>query len=106
VTWVIEGDIKACFDTINHKLLLTFLSRYADQPTIELVRKFCKAGYVEKTSSAFNPSFEGLPQGGIISPILCNLYMHALDIFISENLIPKYNFGLVRGESKDYKNAH
>jgi|JI8StandDraft_2_1071088.scaffolds.fasta_scaffold03265_6 group II intron reverse transcriptase/maturase len=107
VTWVIKVDIEKCFDKINHQLLLEMLDEYMDQPTVELVGKLCKAGYVEVGTIA-DPTFtvEGTPQGSIISPILCNIYLHALDKFIAEELLPKHNFGEVRASSLEYKREH
>ena len=107
VTWVINVDIEKCFDKINHQLLLEMLDDYMDQPTVELVGKLCKAGYVEVGTIA-DPSFmvEGTPQGSLISPILSNIYLHALDKFIAEELLPKHNFGEVRASSLEYKREH
>lgn len=107
VTWVINVDIEKCFDKINHQLLLEMLDDYMDQPTVELVGKLCKAGYVEVGTIA-DPTYmiEGTPQGSLISPILCNIYLHVLDKFIAEELLPKHNFGEVRASSLEYKREH
>jgi RNA-directed DNA polymerase len=107
VTWVINVDIEKCFDKINHQLLLEMLDDYMDQPSVELVSKLCKAGYVEVGTIADPTSVvEGTPQGSLISPILCNIYLHALDKFIAEELIPKHNFGEVRASSLEYNREH
>lgn len=107
VTWVINVDIEKCFDKINHQLLLEMLDDYMDQPSVELVSKLCKAGYVEVGTIADPTSVvEGTPQGSLISPILCNIYLHALDKFIAEELLLKHNFGEVRASSLEYKREH
>jgi group II intron reverse transcriptase/maturase len=107
VTWVLNVDIEKCFDKINHQLLLEMLDDYMDQPSVELVGKLCKAGYVEVGTIA-DPTFmvEGTSQGSLISPILCNIYLHVLDKFIAEELLSKHNFGKVRASSLEYKREH
>ena len=76
--WFIEGDIKACFDSINHKVLIEILQRkIKDTRLINLIRQFLKAGYVEDYT--YNSSYNGTPQGGILSPILANIYLNELD---------------------------
>lgn len=81
--WVVEGDITGCFDNVDHDILLKILSRKIhDGRFLELIRRFLKAGYFEfhKVKS----SLSGVPQGGIISPILSNIYMHELDTYMEE----------------------
>jgi len=79
--WFIEGDIKACFDSINHEVLIGLLSKkIKDVRIINLIRKFLKAGYMENWQ--YNKTYSGTPQGGIISPLLANIYMHELDKFV------------------------
>lgn len=70
--WVMEGDIKACFDRIDHDWLLAHVP--VDR---EIVRKWLKSGYMEK--SALHNTEEGTPQGGIISPVLANLALDGLE---------------------------
>jgi group II intron reverse transcriptase/maturase len=71
--WFVEGDIKGFFDNINHQILIdTLKERISDDRFIRLVRKFLNAGYLEKWE--FHNSYSGTPQGGIISPILTNIY--------------------------------
>lgn len=78
-TWCIEGDIKGFFDNVDHKILETLLcKRIQDQQFIDLYWKLVKAGYVEKGKSFHSPL--GVPQGGIVSPILSNIYLHELDV--------------------------
>ena len=81
VTWVIRFDIEKCFDKIHHKLLLEKLGNFCDQSTIELIRKLLKVGYVDvhNLSERSGYNAEGTPQGSLISPILCNIYLHELD---------------------------
>lgn len=79
--WFIEGDIKGCFDNIDHDVLIALISRkIKDKRMIELIRKFLKAGYLEDWK--YNNTYSGTPQGGILSPILANIYLHELDMFV------------------------
>lgn len=81
--WFIEGDIKSCFDSINHEVLIGCIQKkIKDARLTKLIYKFLKAGYVEHFK--YNRTYSGCPQGGIISPILSNIYMHELDKFVHE----------------------
>jgi group II intron reverse transcriptase/maturase len=81
--WFIEGDIKGCFDNINHKILLKLLkSRIDDDRLIKLIRMWLKAGYMQDWK--YNQTYSGTPQGGVISPLLANIYLHELDIKLDE----------------------
>jgi len=83
VVWFIEGDIKGCFDNIDHKALLEILHRkIKDSRLINLIRQFLKAGYVEDWK--YNPTYSGTPQGGILSPLLANIYLNELDNKVAE----------------------
>ena len=79
--WFVEGDIKGCFDNINHEVLIKLLERkIKDARLTKLIYKFLKAGYLEDWR--YQNTYSGTPQGGIISPILANIYLHELDIFV------------------------
>ena len=81
--WFIEGDIKGFFDNINHDVLISILSeRIHDERFLRLIRKFLKAGYLEQWQ--FHGTYSGMPQGGIISPILANIYLDKLDKYMKE----------------------
>jgi RNA-directed DNA polymerase len=71
--WILDADIKGCFDNINHAHLIKSLEEI---PARELIRQWLKAGYVE--AEVFNPTESGTPQGGIISPLLANISLHGL----------------------------
>ena len=76
--WVIEGDIEGCFDHIHHKKLVqTIRRRIADKHVLELIDRFLNAGIMEKV--LFKRTSEGVPQGGIFSPLLANIYLNELD---------------------------
>jgi group II intron reverse transcriptase/maturase len=79
--WVIEGDIKSYFDTINHRRLMKLLGRrIEDRKALRLIRDFLRAGVMERKQLKDTPT--GAPQGGIISPLLANVYLHELDKFM------------------------
>ncbi len=81
--WFIEGDIKGFFDNIDHDVLVGILrERISDDRFIRLIRKFLKAGYVEDWT--FHNTYSGMPQGGIVSPILANIYLDKLDKYVKE----------------------
>lgn len=81
--WFVEGDIKGCFDNIDHSRLIGYLeNKIKDARLIQLIYKFLKAGYVENWQ--YHKTFSGTPQGGIISPILANIYLHELDKFVAQ----------------------
>jgi len=99
--WFIEGDIKGCFDNIDHTVLLTILrEKIQDNRFLILVENLLKAGYLEKWS--YRPTLSGTPQGGIVSPLLANIYLDRLDKFVEQTLIPKYTKGDIRSRNKDY----
>ncbi len=81
VRWFIEGDIKGCFDNIDHHTLINIINdKIKDARIIQLLWKFLRAGYLEDWR--YNSTYSGTPQGGIISPILANIYLNKLDIFV------------------------
>jgi group II intron reverse transcriptase/maturase len=81
VSWMIEGDLVGCFDNIPHSGLLRAVTRrIADGKVLSLVSAFLKAGYMENWQ--FHQTYSGTPQGGIISPLLCNIFLHQLDDFM------------------------
>ncbi len=99
--WFIEGDIKGCFDNIDHTELISIIEdKIKDFRLIQLIYRFLKAGYVEDWK--FNKTFSGTPQGGIISPLLANIYLHELDKFVIKS---KENFEKTvdRCINKDYQ---
>ena len=99
--WVIEGDITGCFDHIDHEILLKILSKKIDDGRfLELIRKFLKAGYLE-FNQKYN-SLSGTPQGGIISPILANIYLHEFDKFM-EGISAEYTKGKQRRPYREYQ---
>lgn len=81
--WFIEGDIKGFFDNIDHNVLINILrERISDERFLRLIRKFLNAGYVEDWK--YNKTYSGTPQGGIISPVLANIYLDKFDKYIKE----------------------
>ena len=88
---VFEGDIKGCFDNVDHHVLIAILrKRIADEHFIGLLWKFLKAGYMEDWN--YHNTYSGTPQGSIISPILANIYMNELDSYMAE-YAEKFNCG-------------
>lgn len=98
-TWVIEGDVKACFDEISHKAILgTVREKVMDNKFLDLLQLFLKAGVM--VDGRLLPTVKGVPQGGVISPLLANIVLNKLDWFLHEKA--KYgndaNQALKRGE--------
>ena len=97
--WFIEGDIKGFFDNIDHDVLVGILrERISDDRFIRLIRKFLKAGYVEDWT--FHNTYSGTPQGGIVSPILANIYLDKLDKYVKE-YIRHFDKGTKRRSGKE-----
>ena len=97
--WFIEGDIKGFFDNIDHDVLVQILrERISDDRFIRLIRKFLKAGYVEDWT--FHNTYSGMPQGGIVSPILANIYLDKLDKYVKE-YIRHFDKGTKRRSGKE-----
>lgn len=101
MTWIIEGDIKGFFDNVNHDKLLKILARnIKDEKLIKLIRKMLNAGYMD--GETLKPSWKGTPQGGIISPLLANIYLNELDKFV-EKKIAETNKGKEREINPEWK---
>ena len=119
--WFIEGDISSYFDTIDHGVLITMLSKQIkDGRFIRLIKNMLEAGYLDDWK--FHKTISGTPQGGVISPLLANIYLHQFDKWVGEELIPQYTRGKKQKansaynrlsrrikcyqEKGDYKKAH
>ncbi|MEO4835659.1 reverse transcriptase domain-containing protein, partial [Bacteroides uniformis] len=99
--WFIEGDIKGFFDNINHDIMIGILGeRIKDERFLRLIRKFLKAGYLEQWE--FHGTYCGTPQGGVLSPILANIYLDKLDKYMVE-YISSFNIGKARKRNPEYK---
>lgn len=91
VSWFIEGDIKSCFDLIDHSRLIEILrKRIKDERFLELIWKALRAGYMEGHTPM--DSLAGTPQGSVVSPILANIFLHELDAYV-DALKAKYEKG-------------
>jgi group II intron reverse transcriptase/maturase len=91
-TWVIEGDVKACFDEISHKAILGCLrEKVMDNRFLELIRRLLKAGV--SVEGVVRPTEKGVPQGGVASPLLSNVVLNKLDWFLHE----QGHYGLGQG---------
>jgi group II intron reverse transcriptase/maturase len=102
--WVIEGDIKKCFDTIPHDKLLEILSKKVGcVKTLALISSAIKAGYVDMGKIVDNV-FEGTPQGSVLSPLLCNIFLHELDIYM-KGLIKEFESGKTRKKNPVYRSV-
>jgi len=100
-TWVIEGDISKCFDSIDHhKLMALMEQKIVDRKFTKLIWKCLKAGYFEFKQYAHN--IAGTPQGTIISPILCNIFLHQLDDFMA-NRKESFDLGTRARNTKEYE---
>lgn len=96
IKWFVEGDIKGFFDNIDHHVLITILRRHIkDEKFIRLIWKFLKAGYLENWK--YHKTYSGTPQGGIISPILSNIYLNELDKYME-----KYKANFDKGTRRKY----
>jgi len=84
-SYIIEGDIEGCFDNIPHGKLLDVIGRcVADEKVLGLIRRFLKAGYMEDWQ--YHKTYSGTPQGGVLSPLLANIFLHQLDLFMEREL--------------------
>ena len=93
--WFIEGDLCACYDSIDHTVLLSILSEsFEDNRFLRLMDGLLKAGYLEDWK--FNTTYSGVPQGGVVSPILSNVVLDRLDKYVETQLIPAY----IRGQQR------
>jgi RNA-directed DNA polymerase len=99
--WFIEFDIEGFFDNIDHQILMGMLEKKIDDVKfLNVIRKMLKAGYMEEWK--FHPTMSGTPQGGIISPILANIYLHELDNFV-ETMIQDFEKGDGRRWNTEYR---
>lgn len=103
VKWFVEGDIKGCFDNIDHHVLVQILRRrIKDEHFIGLIWKFLKAGYMENW--VYHNTYSGTPQGSLISPILANIYLNELDMFMA-NYAKTFNRGAKRQINPAYQKS-
>lgn len=90
--WVVDADIEAFFDTVNHDRLIAAVNeRVSDGSVLRLIRRMLEAGVIEPGVDAIEPTDLGTPQGGPISPLLANIYLHAFDVRMVQA-----GYGLVR----------
>lgn len=100
--WVIEGDLSSYFDTVHHKLLMKVVrKRVRDKRLLNLLWKFIKAGHVDK--GLFRASSEGVPQGGVISPLLSNIMLNEFDQWLEKNYLNPVTKRAVRGWNKSVR---
>jgi hypothetical protein len=100
--WFIEGDIAQYFDSIDHQILLQLLAKCIhDNRFLELVRRLLKAGYLEDWT--YHPTLSGTPQGGVLSPLLANVYLHEFDQYVTGTLIPANTRGTQRRTDSVYQ---
>ncbi|WP_245831765.1 reverse transcriptase/maturase family protein [Oceanobacillus senegalensis] len=104
LTWCIGGDMRGFFNHIDHTALLKLISKkIKDRRFLLLIHNALTNGVMENWS--FHKTYSGTPQGGVISPILTNIYLHEFDLFM-EKQIKGFNKGKVRVRNEDYIEVH
>lgn len=99
--WFIEGDLRDCFNQIDHDKLLNIIEQaIPDRRFLKLLKGMLTAGYMEDWR--YYGTYSGVPQGGICSPVLSNIYLTVLDKFVEEELIPQYTRGKKRKRNPEY----
>lgn len=99
--WFIEGDITGCFDNIDFTVLLETISRnIKDKTFLKLLDQMLQAGYVQDWQ--YQQTYSGVPQGGVISPVLSNIVLNELDKFVENELMPTYNRGQHKRINPEY----
>lgn len=101
VKWIIDMDIKGFFDNIEHKVLIELLKKkIEDQKFIHLIKLMLTAGYVENWK--FHQTYSGTAQGSNVSPLLANIYLHELDLFLS-HIRKDFSQGKRRKNTPEYR---
>ena len=101
-TWFIEADIADCFGSLDHDVMVRILSeKIRDNRFLRLIANMLKAGYLEDWQ--YHETLSGCPQGGVVSPILSNIYLDKLDKFVEQVLIPEYTRGNHRRKNLEYQ---
>ena len=101
-TWFIEGDISDCFGSLDHDVMTRILAeKIHDQRFLRLIGSMLKAGFLEDWQ--YHETLSGCPQGGVVSPILSNIYLSKLDDFVERELIPQYTRGARRADNPAYR---
>lgn len=101
-TWFVEGDIADCFGSFDHDVLVKILSeKIHDNRFLRLVRNMLTAGYLQDWK--WGATLSGVPQGGVASPVLSNIYLHKLDVFVEQVLAPEYTRGRLRAKNPEYR---
>jgi group II intron reverse transcriptase/maturase len=104
-TWFIEGDIADCFGSLDHDTMIAILAEHIhDNRFLRLIRNMLTAGYLEDWK--WGSTLSGAPQGGVVSPVLSNIYLHKLDEFVETVLIPDYTRGKARATSPAYQKVN
>jgi group II intron reverse transcriptase/maturase len=99
--WFIEGDIRDCYGSLDHQVMLSILAeKIHDQRFLRLIAHMLKAGYLEDWE--YRDTLSGVPQGAVVSPILSNVYLDKLDKFVEQELIPQYTRGNGRARNPEY----
>jgi group II intron reverse transcriptase/maturase len=103
-TWFIEGDISDCFGSLDHEVMLSILAeKIHDNRFLRLIRQMLRAGYLEDWE--WHASLSGAPQGGVVSPVLSNIYLDRMDSFVEKVLMPEYTRGEARARNPAYRRA-
>ena len=102
--WIIEGDLASYFDTVHHRLLIKCVRRrISDERFLDLLWRILKAGHIDR--GLFVASSEGVPQGGVLSPLLSNIMLHEFDVWLEAKYLSEkarkdrwaWNFGIQQG---------
>ncbi|MET8873042.1 reverse transcriptase domain-containing protein [Nocardia sp. NPDC004604] len=105
VTWFVEGDISQCFDRLDHGVLHSILAEdIHDNRFLRLIDGLLQAGYLEEWR--YHETLSGAPQGGVLSPLLSNIYLDRLDKFVEKTLLPVFNQGARRKPYLPYTRVH